>query len=112
MGDSGLDEEVSRHFGRAPAYAIIDTEDEEVEVVPNTSEHAGGSGKPPEIMEENNVEVMLCSNLGPRAISMFENLDIEVFVGADGQVEDALEAWEEGKLDEATDKDACEEHRH
>ncbi len=112
MGESGLDEEVSQHFGRAPTYTIIDTEEEEVDVVPNTSEHAGGSGKPPEIMEENNVEVMLCSNLGPRAIKMFENLGIEVFVGADGEVREALQAWKEGNLTEATDKDACEQHRH
>lgn len=112
MGDSGLEESVSGHFGRAPTFTIIDTESEEVEVQPNTSEHAGGSGKPPTIMEENDVEVMLCSNLGPRAINMFEQLGIEVYIGAQGTVEETLERWENDQLEEATRKEACEEHRH
>lgn len=112
MGESGLEEKVSSHFGRAPTFTIVDTEDREVKVVANTSEHAGGSGKPPEIMDEENVEVMLVSNLGPRAITMFENLGIEVYTGAEGEVKEALESWKEGELEEATDKDACEQHRH
>ena len=112
MGDSGLEEEVSRHFGRAPTFTLIDTENDEIEVIPNTSEHAGGTGKPPQKMEEKNVDVMLCSNLGPRAIRMFEDAGIEVYLNAGDTVEKALERWHSGELDQATEDGACEEHRH
>lgn len=112
LGDSGLEERVSDHFGRAPTFTVVDTESGEVEVLPNTSEHGGGSGKPPTLMRENDVEAMLCSNLGPRAINMFEELGIEVFIGAEGTVEETLKKWENNQLEEATDEEACEEHRH
>lgn len=111
MGDSGLDESVSQHFGRASTFTIVDTEADEVRVVPNSRSHRKGSSMPPEKLDQEGVQVMLCSDLGPKAINMFEQFGIEVFVGAEGKVRDALESWKAGKLEEATEKEACEEHR-
>jgi predicted Fe-Mo cluster-binding NifX family protein len=112
MGNKGLEEEVSPHFGRAPIFTIYDTETEKVEIVPNTSQHLGGTGYPPEIMHANGVDVMLCSGLGSRAVHMFEQLGIMVYVGAMGTVKDAIDTWKRGELQEATDETACKEHRH
>jgi predicted Fe-Mo cluster-binding NifX family protein len=88
----------------------VDTETNEVSVFPNTSEHMGGIGLPPELIAKKGVHVMLCSGLGPRAIQMFEQFGIEVFVGASGTVKDAINAWKSGKLQLATDENACKEH--
>jgi len=112
LGQGGLDDYVSDHFGRAPTFTIVDLKTGEVKVIPNTSIHMGGSGYPPEIMREHGVDVMLCSGIGPRAIKMFEQFGIEVYVGATGTVREAIEAWKAGKLQEATDKNACKMHRH
>ncbi len=113
LGESGLEEKVSSHFGRAPTFTIVDTENDEVSVVKNTSEHMGGSGKPPEHMAEEGIEVMLCGNLGPKAVDMFESYGIEVFVGGgSGNAKQCLEKWKNGELQEATDKNACQENRH
>jgi predicted Fe-Mo cluster-binding NifX family protein len=112
VGDKGLDDEVSPHFGRAPTFTILDTETNDVKIVENTSEHMGGVGKPPEIMQREGVEVMLCSGLGPRAIQMFMHFGIEIFVGAAGTVREAIALWKSGRLQEATDATACKEGRH
>jgi len=112
MGNNGLGEYVSEHFGRAPTFTIVDLSTNEVKVVPNTSEHMGGMGKPPELIAGAQVDVMLCSGLGPRAIQMFEQQGVEVFVGARGTVKEAIKAWKEGRLQEATDANACKMHRH
>ena len=112
MGDKGLDEFVSEHFGRAPTFTVVDMETKEVKVISNTSEHFGGVGHAPEIISEARAEVTLCSGLGPRAIGMFEQIGIEVYVGASGTVKDAIGAFQAGMLHEATDADACKEHRH
>ncbi len=112
LGNSGLEEMVSPHFGKAPTFTIFDTGTEETRVVPNTSRHAGGRGNAPEQLAENGVQVMLCSGLGPRAIKLFEQFGVEIFVGASGTVKEVLEKWRSGELREATDKDACEQHRH
>ncbi|MHC1595439.1 MAG: NifB/NifX family molybdenum-iron cluster-binding protein [Candidatus Syntropharchaeales archaeon] len=109
---NGLDDTVCEHFGRAPTFTILDIESGEVRAIPNTSEHFGGIGLPPEALAKEGVEVMLCGGLGPRAITMFEQAGIDVFVGAGGRVRDAIRAWQEGRLSEATDENACREHRH
>ena len=111
-GNGGLDEHVSEHFGRAPTFTTVDLKTNEVKVIPNTSEHMGGSGYPPQIMADAGVDVMICAGLGPRAIHMFEQFGIEVYVGAYGLVKEAIKAWESGKLQIATDKNACKLHRH
>jgi predicted Fe-Mo cluster-binding NifX family protein len=113
MGNRGLEEEVSPHFGRAPFFTIYDTTTEKVvEIVQNTSQHMGGIGYPPELMRAHRVAVMLCSGLGPRAVQMFEQLGIQVYVGAMGTVENTINAWKRGNLQEATDETVCKEHRH
>jgi predicted Fe-Mo cluster-binding NifX family protein len=110
MGNRGLDEQVGEHFGRVPTYTLVDTETNEVQVLDNTSEHMGGSGYPPEIISRTGAEAMICSGLGRRAIGMFQELGIMVYVGAYGTVRDALKMWEGGQLQPATDENACRQH--
>ena len=110
MGKRGLDEQVGEHFGRVPTYTIVDTETKEVTVIDNTSEHMGGRGYPPEIIAKTGTQAMLCSGLGRRAIAMFEDLGIMVYVGANGTVMDTLTMFNEGQLQPATDANACKQH--
>ena len=112
MGDRGLNEQVGEHFGRVPTYTIIDEATNDVQVIPNTSEHMGGAGYPPEILEKEGVETMICSGLGRRAIMMFQERGIMVYVGASGSVQDALNLWREGKLQAATEENACKQHAY
>ncbi len=109
---NGLDEIVCEHFGRAPTYTILDMESGEVSSIPNTSEHFGGVGLPPEMLAKEGVHVMLCGGLGPKAVLMFEDAGIEVYVGATGTVKEAIEAFKAGSLSAATNENACREHRH
>lgn len=112
LGRNGLSEHVSPHFGRAPTFTLYNTDTGNVSIVDNTSEHMGGRGKPPETLEKYNVDVMLCSGLGPRAVHMFESYGIRVFVNASGTVQDTITAWKNNQLPEATDENACKNHRH
>lgn len=110
MGNKGINEHVGEHFGRVPTYTLVNTKTNKVTVIDNTSEHAGGSGYPPEIIAGTGAEVMLCGGLGRRAIAMFEKLRIMVFIGASGTVKEALQMWKIGKLQLATDENACRQH--
>jgi predicted Fe-Mo cluster-binding NifX family protein len=111
LGNRGLNETVGEHFGRVPTYTLIDTETNEVRIIQNTSHHLGGEGYPPELLAKNGVEIMLCSGLGRRAIQMFEQFGIEVYVGAYGTVKDVIEMWKNNKLELATDENACRQHK-
>jgi len=111
-GRGGCDDAVSEHFGRAPTYTVVDTEDWRVNVFENTSEHMGGSGKPPEQIAQTGAQVLVCSGLGPRAIGLFESYGIEVYVGAQGTAREAVMMWRAGQLQRASDENACRDHRH
>lgn len=110
MGENGLDNQIGEHFGRVPTYTIVDLDTNDVKVIPNTSEHAGGQGYPPEIMAREGVNVMICQGLGRRAISMFEQMGIEVYIGASGTVKDVVEAFKQGTLRKASEGDSCAQH--
>ena len=110
MGTRGLDEYVGEHFGRVPTYTIVDFDTNEIKVIPNTSEHMGGTGYPPEIMAHAGVNTLICSGLGRRAIGMFEEIGIDVYIGASGTVKDAIAAFREGRLQKAGVGDACSKH--
>ncbi|MEM0449338.1 MAG: NifB/NifX family molybdenum-iron cluster-binding protein [Methanomassiliicoccales archaeon] len=111
MGTS-INDDICQHFGRAPYYLIVDTEDGSLDVLENRGEHAGGVGKPPEHIAKRGVQVMICSSLGPKAIQMLENFNIRTYVGACGTINQAIRQWKEGKLRPADVHSACKEHRH
>jgi predicted Fe-Mo cluster-binding NifX family protein len=70
----------------------------------------GGHGYPPEIMAREGVNIMVCRGLGRRAITMFEDMGIEVYIGASGTVRDAIEDFKQGRLQKAGIGDACGQH--
>lgn len=110
MGNKGMDEMVGEHFGRVPTYTIVDTETNDTTVIENNTMHMGGVGYAPELISREGAEVMLCGGLGRRAIGLFEQSCITVYVGAHGTVRDAIRLFKEGKLTRATDETACQQH--
>lgn len=109
-GAGGLDDLVGEHFGRVPTYTMYDAETGQVEVVDNTSEHAGGSGLPAQILAGLGIDVLLCSGLGRRAIQMLSESGIEVCTGVSGTARQAIESWKAGGLSTAAEGDACTRH--
>jgi len=112
LGEKGMDEMIGGHFGKSPSYAIFDSRTNMVTTISNTSEHMGGTGLPPELLAKNGVKVVVCSALGPKAVDMLSSLGIDVYVGANGTVKDAIDAWQMGKLAPANANNACKEHHH
>jgi len=111
----GMDDFVFEHFGRAPTFTVYDMDTGEIEIIRNTGEHMGGMGKPPEILANNGVDAILCTNLGPRAIMMFRQFGVKVYrypAPAPVKVREIIQLWKEGKLPEADESSACREHRH
>jgi predicted Fe-Mo cluster-binding NifX family protein len=109
-GRGGLDDAVGEHFGRVPTYTLFDTETNDVDVVQNTSEHAGGSGLPAEILANHGMDVLLCRGLGRRAIEMLTERGIGVCIGASGTVRETIDAWKAGALANAGATDGCQQH--
>lgn len=110
--NAGLQSIIAQHFGRAPTYAVVTENKELLITIENKSEHFGGTGKPPELLKDRNIDILLCGGLGPKAIKQFERYGIEVFVGAKGTIEETIDLYKAGQLAMATDENACKNHRH
>jgi len=106
----GLSDAVAEHFGRCNTYTFLNEKGEVIEIIDNTSEHGGGSGLPPELMREHGANVLLCRNLGPRALSLCKQLGIEVYVCQAETVKEIFELWKNNKIKKAGFEDVCEEH--
>lgn len=96
-----------------PSFTVYDSKTGEVNVIKNTSDHMGGSGKSPELLASNGVDVVICSNLGAKAVMMFEQLGIKVYrYPYSAKVKDLIKMLNDGGLSEADLDSACQEHRH
>ena len=108
----GFEDQVGYHFGRVNNYTIYDDTNNKVEIIPNTSSHMGGVKLPAELLRKHNVDVMLCGGIGRRAIQLFEQFGVEIYVEAYGTIEDAIEQFRNKTLKMATDKEACQQHKY
>ncbi len=98
-----LDSEVDPRFGRAQYIIIINTENDKIEVLDNSAKLVrGGAGtQAAQFLSENGVKVLITGNVGPNAIRGLNAGKIDVYTGASGLVKDALDRYNEGKLNKA-----------
>jgi len=112
MGEKGDGEDVAEHFGRCPTYTILDENGNVIEIIRNASSHMGGTGLPPELLQQNGVNVLLCKGIGPRAIQLCKELQIDTYVvNSSTTVKDIYDQWKSNTLPKASLDDVCEEHR-
>jgi len=107
----GLNDKVAEHFGRCQTYTFIDEKGAVIEIIDNTTEHMGGKGLPPELMKKHGADILLCKELGPRALNLCEQLGIDVYVGQAETVREIFEMWKNNKIKRADVGDVCEQHK-
>jgi predicted Fe-Mo cluster-binding NifX family protein len=107
---SGLKDKVADHFGRCNTYTFLNEQGKILEIIDNTSEHMGGKGLPPELMKGRGANVLLCRDLGPKALNLCEEFKIEVYTAQAETVREIFEMWHDNKLKKAGTEDACEKH--
>jgi predicted Fe-Mo cluster-binding NifX family protein len=91
-------EEVAAHFGRCPAYTIVEIADGIIrsrELLPNPGHEPGFL---PGYLAERGVTCIVAGGMGPRAQTLFDEHGIGTIVGISGSVEDALQNYLRGEL--------------
>jgi len=105
--DSGLNSRLSEHFGRAPYFMVIEIGSEgeilKIEAIPNTSEHFGGFGRPPDRILQLNPTALITYNIGPRALNIFQQARVAVLRANAPTVREVIEAFKRGQLEELTE---------
>ncbi len=107
----GLDDKIAEHFGRCQTYTFLNEKGRIIEIIDNISAHGSGQGLPPELMKKYGANVLLCRDIGPRAINLCQELGIDVYVYQTETVKDIFKLWQDNKLKKASTEDACEDHK-
>ena len=118
--NQGLDGAVAQHFGRCPFYAFVDVEGgniAQVTVLANPFFNAHQPVQVPAFIKSQNADMMITGGMGRRAITFFEQYQIQTFTGATGTLREALTQALNGSLPEAVpcaghDGEHGEHHGH
>ncbi|MBC7334209.1 MAG: NifB/NifX family molybdenum-iron cluster-binding protein [Actinobacteria bacterium] len=90
---------VSSHFGRCPLFTIVEIQNNKEisrEVIKNPGHHPGYL---PQYLAKIGVDYVVAGGMGPRAVDLFRQLNIEPILGIDGMVESVVEKLVKGTLE-------------
>lgn len=96
--------DVSAHFGRCERYLLVSVVNDvpgEIEWLDNPGHEPGAL---PELMRQNDVDVVLAGGAGPRAQQLLESVGISLMAGVSGDAVAAVNALVAGNL-QAGDSD-------
>jgi len=96
--ESSLDAQVDPRFGRGAQFLIVETDDMSFEALENPNIAAGGGAgiQSAKLVADKGVQVVLTGHCGPNAFSALEAAGIQVIIGVEGSVREAIEAYKSG----------------
>jgi len=114
VDESGLDAQISEHFGRTPFFAVIDLDENgqmiDQKTVPNAGEHFGGGGRRAGFILNLKPNVIIAYGMGPRGLSIYQGEQVAVLRANSHTVKDVIIAYNRDELEELTE--GCHEARH
>lgn len=96
-----LTADVDRSFGRAQFFLFVDPDSGVLEAVENAPAAHGAGVQAAQLMADKRAEAVITGDIGPNAHEGLSVAGIEVFVGATGTAQQALEAFGQGRLQRA-----------
>ncbi|HQC61411.1 MAG TPA: NifB/NifX family molybdenum-iron cluster-binding protein [Candidatus Pacearchaeota archaeon] len=103
-----LQDEIDARFGRCSYFLIVEIDEKNKKIkdfkaIENTAKsQMGGAGiTSSEIVAKQEVDAVITVNLGPRALSVFEQFNIKIYQG-EGKINEVVQMFLEGKLKQIT----------
>ena len=92
---------LDKRFGRAKNFILFDSDRNVYEVIDNTAkEGAHGAGpKAAQLVIENNADVLITGNLGPKAYAVIDETNIESFRSKEVSIQKNIEYYLANKLE-------------
>ncbi|MFP4456739.1 MAG: NifB/NifX family molybdenum-iron cluster-binding protein [Clostridia bacterium] len=97
-GNEGEKAHISNRFGRAQYLAIYDGKD--YKIVENSATRAmGGAGvQTSQHVVNQNIDVLIARNIGPKAWQVLSASNIDIYEGIDGSLAENIEAYNDNRL--------------
>lgn len=97
--DNGLNSVVCAHFGSAPAFMIVNTDDNSCRLLVNNNSHdAHGMCTPVAALQGESVDGMVVGGIGMGALNKLNAADIRVYLAEHETVKQAVDAFKNGTL--------------
>lgn len=90
--------EVFQHFGKTESFKVYEVEDGKVVSSEVISSNGAGHGALAGVLSDESVDVLICGGLGGGAQTALANAGIEVVAGAQGNTDEAVDAYLRGDL--------------
>ena len=91
--------EVFQHFGKTPEFTLFTVDGGKVTDKKVQPTMGNGHGALAGFLKQFQVDAAVCGGIGPGAVNALGDMGIKVASGAEGTVEDAVNAYLSGKLD-------------
>jgi len=105
--DSG---HVSAHFGRCPAYTLVEIQEGRImerTEIPNPGHQPGFL---PVYLSQMGVNAIIAGGMGPRAQGLFAEKNIQTIIGVQGRVDEVIEKFLRQELESG--QDLCDHGHH
>ncbi|MBW1985704.1 MAG: NifB/NifX family molybdenum-iron cluster-binding protein [Deltaproteobacteria bacterium] len=102
--EKSFDSPVDPRFGRAKYFVVVDPETMEWEVLDNTSNNnaAHGAGiQTARLVSQHRIKTVLTGNCGPNAFQTLQAAGIQVAIGVNSTVRQAVERFKRGEINMA-----------
>ncbi|MCP4604615.1 MAG: diguanylate cyclase [Proteobacteria bacterium] len=109
--DKGLQSPVCAHFGAAPLFMIVNTDNEDLEVIDNkNTAHGHGMCQPLASLSGRDLDGVVVRGIGMGALMKLQSSNIQVFRSKFSTVDETIAALKAGTLQKATSGITCAHH--
>ena len=103
--------QVFQHFGRTESFKLYEVEEGKIVSSELIDPQGAGHGALARILEEHQVNVLICGGIGGGAQSALAEAGIKLYGGVSGSADEAVKALIEGNLGYNPDVH-CDHHEH
>ena len=89
---------IFQHFGKTEFFKVYEVEDNKVISIEVIGSNGTGHGALAGLLAEQDVDVLICGGIGGGAQAALEEAGVELCAGAQGDVDQAVEAYLKGEL--------------
>ena len=103
--------EVFQHFGHTPGFAVFEADNGKIISQKLISSGDSGHGALAAILADEKIDLLICGGIGGGAINALANAGIQVVGGAQGNVQEVVNAFLAGTLT-VRENFHCNHHHH
>lgn len=102
---------VFQHFGHTEEFKVYDVQNGKIVNTQIVSSNELGHSALAYLLEENNINVLICGGIGDCAISALKEYGIDLYAGISGNADKAVENYIAGKLIQVSEAN-CSHRSH